>query len=79
MASRPDLTFDEAIESLGLDPSLSRAQLALTPAERIAESCERTRFHQRMQSRTLSFEALEALRCREIDDDLERLGPVERA
>jgi hypothetical protein len=78
MTVKPDSSFDRALEALGIDPTLTREQLARSPAERIAESCERTRFHQRLQRRTLTPAALAALTEREIDEDLARLGPEEQ-
>jgi hypothetical protein len=78
MSRSPGPSFDRALEALGIDPTLAREQLARSPSERVSESCERTRFHQRLQRRTLTPAVLAAIDEREIREDLARLGPEER-
>jgi len=65
-----------AAEARGVDLAAIRANLALTPAQRIAELVAMNRFHHAVQARTLSQELLAALRAREVERARIRLHDV---
>jgi hypothetical protein len=65
-------------EERGADLAALRANLARTPAERIAELVEMNRFHAEVQARTLSPALREALEEREREIARARLAEAER-
>jgi hypothetical protein len=67
----------EWAEDQGADLAALRANLALTPAERMAELDAMNRFHAEVQSRTLDAKTRAALLAREIAEAERRLAEVE--
>lgn len=64
-------------EREGADLAALRANLALTPAERVAALTEMNRFHAEVQARTLSPELRAALEERERDLARKRLAELQ--
>jgi hypothetical protein len=60
-------------EAQGADLAALRANLALSPAERIAELVAMNRFHAEVQARTLDAAVQAGLEAREIEVARERL------
>jgi hypothetical protein len=75
MVTPPDSSTasHEATHSPGVDLDALRANLRLSPAERIAELVEMNRLHHDIQSRTLSPELRAALGAREVERARARL------
>ena len=75
MATQQEETRSEwtAAEARGAKLAAIRANLALTPAERIAELVAMNHFHHAVQSRTLSQRQLAALDAREVERARARL------
>lgn len=61
-------------EARGADLAALRANLALSPAERIAELVAMNRFQDELQARTLSPELRAALERREVEEARTRLA-----
>lgn len=69
----PDEVLREA-QAAGADLAALRANLALSPAERLAELVSMNRFHAEVQARTLPASLREALERREIEAARRRLS-----
>ena len=79
MARQPRLGSDALAEAEagGADLAALRANLELTPAQRLAELVAMNRFHAEIQERTLSPSLRAALKAREVEEARRRLRETE--